>query len=444
MQKTQFYHELHRPQFHFSPQKNWTNDPNGLIFYKGEYHLFFQHNPERINWGNMTWGHAVSPDLVHWTQLDHALYPDELGTIFSGSAVVDWDNTAGFQTGDEKVIVCIYTSAGEPFTQSIAYSNDRGRTFTKYEGNPVLGHIRGSNRDPKVIWHKPTQKWVMALYLDGNDYALFGSKDLKKWGRLCDVVVADTGECPDFFELPVDDDPDNTRWVFWGGAGVYRIGTFDGTTFAPETESLHAERGANGYAAQTWSDILPADGRRIQVSWMAGGKYPSMPFNHQMSFPVELTLRAFPEGIRMCRQPVREIESLHGKAHTWENHTIRPNENLVPETDWDLFDVRAEVELGDAEAFGAIIRGIDLKYHAAERKFTYLGRDIPAEPVDGRLEFRVLVDRTSLELFANSGKSSASFCFLPEARDAPLEFYAVGECAKLSSLVIHELRSIWP
>ena len=130
------YHESFRPQFHFSPRKNWTNDPNGLVFYKGEYHLFFQHNPTGINWGNMTWGHAVSPDLVHWKQLDNAIYPDELGTIFSGSAVVDWNNTAGFQTGDEKVMVCIYTSAGKPFTQSIAYSNDRGRTWTKYDEEP--------------------------------------------------------------------------------------------------------------------------------------------------------------------------------------------------------------------------------------------------------------------------------------------------------------------
>ena len=143
--------------------KNWTNDPNGMVYYKGEYHLFFQHNPSGINWGNMTWGHAVSPDMFHWTQLEHAIYPDKLGTIFSGSAVVDENNTAGFRTGQEKVLVCIYTSAGSPFTQSIAYSNDRGRTWTKYEKNPVLKHIVGGNRDPKVFWHAPSKQWIMAL-----------------------------------------------------------------------------------------------------------------------------------------------------------------------------------------------------------------------------------------------------------------------------------------
>ena len=218
------YKEAYRPQFHFTPKTNWTNDPNGLIYYKGEYHLFFQHNPFGIDWGNMTWGHAISRDLVHWKQLPHALHPDELGTIFSGSGVVDWNNTGGFQAGDESVLVNFYTSAGShapkevPFTQSIAYSNDRGRNWAKYEGNPVIEHIVGSNRDPKVIWHEPTQKWVMALYLDQNDYALFGSTNLKEWTRLSDLQIPDT-ECPDIFELPVDDDPDNTKWVFWGAAG---------------------------------------------------------------------------------------------------------------------------------------------------------------------------------------------------------------------------------
>ena len=179
------YHEQYRPQFHFTAAKGWLNDPNGLVFYQGEYHLFFQHNPKGIKWGNMTWGHAVSANLLHWTQRDHAIFPDKLGTIFSGSAVVDWNNTAGFQTGDEKVIVCIYTSAGntspeskdQPFTQSIAYSNDRGRTWTKYDNNPVLKNVIGANRDPKVLWHAPSKQWIMALYIDKSDYALFASAE---------------------------------------------------------------------------------------------------------------------------------------------------------------------------------------------------------------------------------------------------------------------------
>jgi hypothetical protein len=143
------YGEAYRPQFHFSARKNWLNDPNGLVFYKGRYHLFFQHNPQGINWGNMTWGHSVSPDLLHWTQIENALTPDDLGTIYSGSAVVDWKNTGGFKTGAQDPLVCFYTSAGKPFTQSLAYSNDGGDTWTKYAQNPILGHIREKTATPK-------------------------------------------------------------------------------------------------------------------------------------------------------------------------------------------------------------------------------------------------------------------------------------------------------
>ncbi|MCP4642727.1 MAG: glycoside hydrolase family 32 protein, partial [bacterium] len=165
---------------------------------------------------------------VHWEELPVALYPGELGAMFSGSGVVDWRNTAGFRTGADETLVCVYTSAGVPFTQSLTYSNDRGRTWTKYAGNPVLEHIAGTNRDPKVIWHAPTERWIMALYLDGNNFGLFSSPDLKAWTRLCDVELPDDIECPDLFELPVNGDPGHTSWVFWGANGHYLIGAFDG------------------------------------------------------------------------------------------------------------------------------------------------------------------------------------------------------------------------
>ncbi|MEI7835812.1 MAG: glycoside hydrolase family 32 protein [Planctomycetota bacterium] len=442
------YGELHRPQFHFTPRTGWTNDPNGLVFYRGQYHLFFQHNPVSVKWGNMTWGHALSTDLVHWRQVDNAICPDELGTIYSGSAVVDWHNTSGFGSGEAPPIVAIYTSAGDQlrppraFTQSIAFSPDAGRTWQKYGGNPVLAHIRAANRDPKVIWHEPTSRWVMALYLDANDYILLGSKDLKNWQKLSDVTMPGTGECPDLFELPVDGDPADTRWVFWGAAGAYRVGRFDGTTFTPETDSLRAESGANGYAAQTYSDIPSADGRRIQISWMLGGKYPAMPFNQQLSFPVELTLRQRPEGLRLCRRPVRELALLHARAHAWRDAPLAPGRNLIPDTKHDLFDIHATIDVGSAKFLGLILRGIDFRYDVAAGKFTYLGRDIPVAPDGSLLRFQLLVDRTSLEFFTADGSVSASFCFLPEACDVPLEFYADGE-AKVVELTVQELKSAW-
>ncbi|MCG9129493.1 glycoside hydrolase family 32 protein [Candidatus Poribacteria bacterium] len=442
------YNETYRPQFHFTPKTNWTNDPNGLIYYKGEYHLFFQHNPTGINWGNMTWGHAVSRDLVHWKQLPHAIHPDELGTIFSGSGVVDWNNTAGFQTGDEAVLVVFYTSAGShapeqvPFTQSIAYSNDRGRSWTKYEGNPVIEHIVASNRDPKVVWHEPTQKWVMTLFLDKNDFTFFGSTDLKKWERLSDIEIPD-GECPDLFELPIDGDSDNTKWVFWGAGGKYYVGDFDGTTFTPDGESHRADYGANFYAAQTWSDIPDSDGRRIQISWMNGSNPPEMPFNQQMSFPCVLTLRTTSEGIRLHREPVEEIVNIHDYTHAWSNVPLNPDENLLDGLTGELFDIRAEIELNDASAVGFKIRGQDVRYSVEENQLTFLERSGPLAPQDGKIKLQILVDRISIEAFGNSGALSMTSYFLPDLDNADIGIYSEGGSATLASLKIHELKSSW-
>lgn len=443
------YQETYRPQFHFTPKRNWTNDPNGLVFFKGEYHLFFQHNPEGINWGNMTWGHAVSRDLVHWRQLDHAIHPDRLGTIFSGSAVVDWNNTAGFQTGDEKVLVAMYTSAGShaepkvPFTQSIAYSNDRGRTWTKYEGNPVLGHIVGNNRDPKVMWHEPTKRWVMALYLDKNDFVLFSSPDLKEWTKLCDVPLPGSTECPDFFELPVDGDQSNKQWLFWGGNGTYWLGSFDGRKFTPEEGPFQSRWGANCYAAQTYADIPASDGRRIQIAWMAGGKFPGMPFNQQMSFPREMTLRTTPDGVRLFIEPVKEIETIHGKHHQWTDAALVPDENLLSGVHGELLDVRAEIELGEATEVGFKFRGEVVRYDAVGKTLSCRGKSAPLELADGLLRLQVLVDRTSLEIFAQDGQVSMAFCFLPPPNDTSAEIFAVGGQATVRQLDVWELESAW-
>ena len=457
------YREKHRPQFHFTAKKGWHNDPNGLMYYEGEYHLFFQHNPKGTDWGNMTWGHAVSPDMVRWTDIGDAIHPDELGTIFSGSGVVDQGNTAGFRTGDDKALVCIYTSAGEhaeppegqvpkgsdrtwkvPFTQSIAFSNDRGRTWTKYEKNPVLGHIVGSNRDPKVIWHAPTKRWVMALFLDKNAYALFGSPNLKEWTRLSDLELPGASECPDIFELPVDGDAGNTRWVFWGGNGSYLLGDFDGEKYTVESGPHQSNHGANCYAAQTWSDVPASDGRRLQIAWMQGGKYPDMPFNQQMAFPVELMLRTTAEGVRLFRKPVKEIENIHAKKHSWSDAAIVPGENLLSGLSGELFDIRAEIEFGGASEVGFVLRGEKAGYDAAAGEITCLGKSAPLAPADGTVRLQILLDRTSIEVFGNDGQISMPSCFLPDPADTSLGVYASGGEARIVSLDVYELRSIWP
>ena len=442
------YNEKYRPQFHFTPQLNWTNDPNGLVYYKGEYHMFFQHNPFGINWGNMTWGHAVSTDLIHWRQLPNAIEPDELGTIYSGSAVVDWNNTSGFQTGVEKVLVAFYTSAGEharvkrPYTQSIAYSNDRGMTWTKYKDNPVIEHIRASNRDPKVIWHEPTKTWIMALYLDDNDFILLSSKNLKEWTKIQDIKLEGSSECPDFFELCIDGDRTNTRWVFWGADSSYLLGDFDGLRFSSQSQVLKSREG-NYYAAQTWSDVPESDGRRIQIAWMAKGKFPGMPFNQQMSIPCELTLRSFPEGIRLCRVPVREIERLRLAKYSWGPTVLKPGENVLCGISAELFEIKCEIEPAGASDVGFVLRGNELLYSVKDKTITCKGRKADASLVCGRIKLHILVDRTSIEIFINDGRMSLFRCFPLDTQNRSLEVFARNGDAKINKMKLYKLKSIW-
>jgi sucrose-6-phosphate hydrolase SacC (GH32 family) len=445
------YQESLRPQFHFSSAANWINDPNGLVFYAGEYHLFFQHNPSGMNWGNMTWGHAVSPDLVHWTQLADALKPDALGTMFSGSAVVDWNNTSGFGSGTEKPLIAMYTAAGGTnpesrgrlFSQCIAWSNDKGRTWTKYSQNPVIAHIAGENRDPKVVWYEPDHRWIVALYKEGNTYALFSSPDLKKWTLLQDVILPGCSECPDFFPMPVEGDAAKTKWVFTAADGHYLVGSFDGSHFAPEQPVQQVDFGRNYYAVQTFSDIPKTDGRRIQLAWMRDGKYPRMPFNGQMSFPAEMTLKTTKEGLRIFRMPVREIESLQGPARKWTDLDLNPGENPLADLTGDLFHIRADLLVGSARTVGFKIRGQTVSYDVASHTLSALG-EAPVQLENGHLHLEILIDRTSIETFANDGRVSFTSCFLPGRTDHPLEMFCDGGKANIAAMSVFPLKSAWP
>ena len=457
MVRSKLYHEVYRPQFHFTAKKDWLNDPVGLVYYKGEYHLSFEHTalPGQVGRGNMVWGHAVSPDMVRWKQLPNALEPDHLGVIASGSAVVDWENTAGFQSGREAAIVDIFTSAGNrpiigkrpssgtQFTQSLAYSNDRGRTWRKYEKNPVLGHIRGNNRDPKVIWHTPSKRWVMALFLEENDYVLLVSTNLRAWNHLCDLTLRGVSECPDLFELPVDGDPKNTRWVFWGGNGKHVVGFFDGCRFRRESEVLQSDWGTNFYAAQTWSDIPESDGRRLQIAWMSGGKYPGMPFSQQMGFPCELTLTTTPKGIRLSRRPIREIENIHQKEYSWSHRKLEPGGNLLSQIRGELFHIVTEVESGNAAEFGFTLRGERIRYDVPMSTLSCLGKSVSLGTLQSTIKLEILLDRTSLEIFGNEGGISLCFCFLPNPSNTDLEIYCCGGEIEIVSLRVYELHSIW-
>jgi fructan beta-fructosidase len=443
MPKPPLYAEALRPQFHFTARRNWLNDPNGMVYHEGQYHLFFQHNPKGIDWGHMTWGHAVSQDMVHWKQLPHAIHPDERGAIFSGSAVIDTDNTARFQTGRRPPLVALFTYATKgPGTQALAYSNDGGRTFTKYAHNPVLPNITGqTDRDPKVFRHEKTGRWVMVLYLDrGHTFAFFTSTDLKQWKKVS--TIKGFFECPDFFELPVDGNPRRKRWVLHGAAGKCLVGRFDGKRFTPDHDGqVPLNVGRNFYAAQSFNHM--PDGRRVQIAWMRGGSFAGMPFNQQMTFPYELTLRTTPEGTRVCSWPVAEIEQLYIGRTTLRNRVLKDGSvNPLAAIEGDLFDIEAQVKLGSAKEVGFVLRGQVYSYDV--RKQMFCGRKhAPLPPEKWRLHVRFLVDRASIEMFAGRGLISAADSVVFSPHQDGLGVYARGGRAVLETMTIRKLRSVW-
>ncbi|MCP4257988.1 MAG: DUF4980 domain-containing protein [Planctomycetes bacterium] len=443
------YREKLRPQFHFTSRRGWNNDSNGLVYYDGEYHLFYQHNPYGWKWGNMTWGHAISEDIIHWNELSDAIHPDHLGTIFSGSAVIDVNNTAGFQTGNEKVIVCVYTSAGgsnsmskgQPFTQSIAYSNDRGRTWKVYEKNPIIGHINGSNRDPKVIWHVPTRQWVMALYLDKKIMGFFTSDNLKSWEFQSKIECFH--ECPELFELPVDGDENNKKWILYGGSGEYLIGDFDGKQFKSQTDQIPFHYGNCFYASQTFNNIPKEDGRRIQIAW-GRVAMPGMPFNQMMLFPVTLRLQTTEDGPRMFAEPIREIEKIQRRKRQWKNKILKPGDNLLSKISGELLHIQAELKVDDdVEETGFVIRDVPVVYNVQKQQLSCQKKKAPLKPVDGKIRLEILVDRTSIEIFGNNGRMYMPMGVILAENSKSLEIFTKGGNTEVESLIVHKLGSVW-
>lgn len=440
------YREALRPQFHFSSRRGWLNDPNGLVYYEGEYHLFYQHNPYGWGWGNMHWGHAVSKDLVHWKELPAALYPDQHGTMFSGSAIVDWNNTAGFQTGKEPALVAMFTAAGRPFTQGLAYSNDRGRTWTKYEKNPVLGHLVHENRDPKVVWYAPEKKWVMALYLDHNDYALFASPNLKQWEKISDVKLPGDSECPEFFEMPVDGNPQNTRWIFYGANGRYLVGKFDGKNFTPESGPHHLQHGNCWYASQTYSDIPAQDGRRILVPWGRlpdGEIFRGMPFNQMMGLPVELELRSSVSGPLLVANPVKELATLRARSHNIKAQPLAVGANPLADIKAELLEIETEIAVGDAKEIAFDLHGVEVTYDVANQTVACLNQRATMVPQAGKISLRFYVDRRSVDIFGNQGRFYMTMASAIDPKNRNVSLSCRGGTAQLEKLRVHELRSAW-
>ncbi|MEP7135142.1 MAG: glycoside hydrolase family 32 protein [Chloroflexota bacterium] len=469
--------ELYRPRYHFTPSQMWMNDPNGLVYYDGEYHLFYQYHPESAVWGPMHWGHAVSRDLINWQHLPIALYPDEHGMIFSGSAVIDWNNTAGF---GEKTLVAIFTYNKDHIeTQNLAYSTDKGRTWTKYAGNPIVPHPDHLHdiRDPKVFWHE--DHWVMSLAA-GNAILFYISSDLKHWeqsGSFGNGYGSTDGvwETPDLFKLPIDDGLE-TRWVLTvgvgngapaGGSGTqYFIGDFDGRNFVSENSKetiLWADHGADYYAPQSWND--EPNGRRLMLGWMNNWQYanlvPTSGWRGSFSLIRELSLKQTENGIRLIHQPIPETRTLRGKHDHWQKETIQPGSNLLENINDKTLEIMAEFQITEAvECFGFRVRASQSEYttigYKPQDKTLFVDRTHSGQvdfkdgfasmhsaellPINGTIRLHTFVDSSSVEVFANDGLVAFTECIFSAEKSHGLELFAKGGNVILTTLDIYHIN----
>lgn len=434
-----------RPTFHFAPARNWMNDPNGLVYYDGEYHLFFQYNPHGDRWGHMNWGHAVSRDLVHWEELPIAIPETTDVMAFSGSAVVDWNNTTGFGRGGKPPLVAIYTGHNPKAklqSQYVAYSNDRGRTWTVH--GEVLSVGSPEFRDPKVFWHAPTKRWVMvAVMALENRAVLFTSPDLKQWTFASSFGPAGgrgkNWECPDLFELPVEGGaPGEKRWVLGinlgdnavggGSGGQYFVGDFDGKRFTTVPgwpgEAQWMDYGADFYAAVSWNDLPKSDPRRIWIGWANDWRYaeaiPTWPARGLMTVPREVTLKRTPAGYRIAQAPVREVATLHGTRQDFaatlgETPIDLPvaggSADLTLDLDTGTAD-QVTIALTDEQGYQTLIGvnpGVDEVFVDRTRSGPHFhdgfaNRHVAPIDLKGkRVRLRLLADQSILELFIGDG-----------------------------------------
>ena len=489
------YRETWRPRVHFSAKRGWINDPNGLVWYRGVWHLFFQYNPVGCEWGNMHWGHATSTDLIRWEEQDTALFPDADGTMFSGSALVDTENRLALNTSEHEAILLFYTCAGDtsvlskdkPFTQCLAVSLDGGSTFFKHSRNPLIPQMCAGNRDPKII-RSPAGGYVMALYFEKNTYTLLHSENLLDWSQRQTLELPDDTECPDFYPLfakqiedllvhpsgrirvyplPVrlpapfatapqaSDNLDATPslWILSGAADRYLIGSFDGNTFTPQGLPGRLHWGTHAYAAQSWSDVPSVDGRRIRISWNTSD-LPGTSFNRCMTIPCEMSLQHVAGHLKLCAWPIREIETL------WRNPRMVPEYPIHPDTPLWLPLSHVAQDLcctlswePQTTALVLALFGATLRIDVEKQSISLLGTistGNPMVPFDAilptgaqRLSLRIIADLTGLEIYLEGGAGWISQGHCADPNLARLTIATMGGSAQISQLKISELAGIW-
>lgn len=481
----QFFKEPHRPQLHFSPRENWMNDPNGMVYHNGEYHLFYQYYPDGLKWGPMHWGHAVSDDLVHWEHLPIALYPDSLGYIFSGSAVVDTNNTSGLGSTGNPPMVAIYTyhsaekeKAGRADYQyqGIAYSLDNGRSWTKYKYNPVLKNQGVKDfRDPKVFWHDPSEKWVMILAVKDH-VELWGSSDLKTWSKLSDFgyefgAHGGVWECPDLFYSTIDDE-EGGKWVMIvsinpggvnGGSGTqYFVGDFDGKTFTPDADkstTLWLDHGPDDYAGVTYANA--PDNRKIFIGWMSNWAYaqdvPTEPWRSAMTLPRDLSLQRVGARLYVRSSLSPETSRLVSSANPATTVTVTDSLAVSSQVDFSKSMVSGSLAAEDfsIELFNEkgqkVVFGFDQNKNqffvdrgaSGKNDFSTNFNPVSIAPRISDSEsitFTFVADVSSLEVFFDDGLSVMTSVHFP---DEALTRMRVRTATQPVELRIRQLESIW-
>lgn len=433
------YQEEYRPLSHFTPQIGWINDPNGMIKYQGTYHMFYQYNPCGTEWGNMHWGHAVSQDLLHWAEKDIALFPDEMGTMYSGSAIEDTHNVTGLQTTDKPPMLLFYTAAGDRTllaagklrTQCLAVSHDGGRTFEKYAKNPILDSVVNYNRDPKVVYVEEIQKYLMVLYLAEDRYGLFVSDNMLDWMPLQEIRIANESECPDIYRCKVGS---KTYWVLIGASDQYIVGIFRDGKFVPQTQEKQLCYSPYSYAAQSFSGI--ENGRIIRMAWQKL-KMPCLRVPNQMSVPMEMKLKVSDMGCFLTAYPVEEIKQLYLDTKVITNIPLdAPIEIKLDQAAYDMHIVADYDSKMNLDLFGHT-----LQINTQDNCITFGKLKMPLSSDQATVDIRIIVDRCSFEVFADEGRFYAALYAVCDYNLPYLKLSAESS-GKVRSLSCHKLAPI--
>ncbi len=452
------YNEQYRPQFHFTPEKNFMGSPSAVVYYEGQYHLFYLYNPSGLKDTLIHWGHAISADLIRWEHLPVSIFPEKTDSGFCqalpGSIIVDEENLLKRQSGNHKTLVIYYTARN--CGQRMAYSIDGGVNWIPCEEKLVFPDEEKTKASyPRVFWYQPGNKWVMTLYCipDGDErkkgFSFFNSTDLLTWEF--QSHLAGFSDSPDLVELKVNNRPDDLRWLIFEGDGNYVIGKFDGAKFIPESIRLRSDFGKNFQSPLVWRNIPPTDGRVLQIASLKDGQWPGMPFSGQMTFPGELSLKTTNAGLILVRQPAKEIEILCNKPLSWKNELLIPgiNKNLIKKIEGDCIRIKGSFHLKNCESFGLMLRagkkspGAEIAYHVKQQTLSVLGQNVMIEPLDGKIILELLIDRSSVEVYVNNGRAVFTNNFINQPEDRAYILFNTGGELLVEELNVWQMKSAW-